>query len=71
MVRVLSITQARSLYLKRVAEAKIPNSAKERHQADREVKRAVRALQQAQLTDRLRRSRGRIPRPSDWNMEIS
>lgn len=72
MNRILSVTQARSLYLKRVTEAKgAHSSTRERHEANREVKRAVRALQQAQLTERLRKSRGRIPRPMDWNQEIS
>lgn len=71
MNRILSVTQARSLYLMRIAEAKGTTSARERHEANRELKRAVRALQQAQMTDRLRKARGRIPRPMDWNQEIS
>lgn len=71
MNRILSVTQARSQYLLRISEAKGINSSKERHEADRQVKRAVRALQQAQMTARLRKSRGGIPRPLDWNLEIS
>ena len=71
MNRVLSITQARTQYLLRIAESKRTGTTKERHEADREVRRAVRVLQQAQMTDRLRRSRGRIPRPTDWNEELN
>ncbi len=71
MNRILSTTQARSLYLKRIAEAKQSRSSSERHAAQREVKKAVRALQQAQFRDRRRATGGRVPRPDDWNVEIS
>ncbi len=71
MNRVLSVTQARSLYLKRVGEARKTGNSAERHEASVNVKRAARALQQAQMTERLRKSRGRIVRPADWNVEVS
>lgn len=69
--RVLSVTQARSLYLKRITDARNTSSSRERNQADRDLKSAARALQQAQMTARLRRGRIRVPRPTDWNVEIS
>ncbi len=70
MNRILSVTQARSLYLISIAESKRPNSTVDRLQADRNLKRAARALQQAQMTHRLQiERRAGISRPGDWNVE--
>jgi hypothetical protein len=70
LTRVLSVEQARSQYLRTIAEAKLPNTGKEQDEANLAVKRAVKALQQAQMTRRLRKSaRMGISRPSDWNLE--
>lgn len=71
MNRVLSITQARSLYMKSIAESKRPASTIDRLQANRDLKRAARALQRAQMTHRLRSARqAGISRPDDWNVEV-
>lgn len=68
--RVLSIEQARSQYLKTIAEAKLSNTNRERERSSQEVKQAVKNLQQAQMTSRLQKSRrASINRPSDWNIE--
>ena len=69
--RVLSVAQARSQYLLRLSEAKKANSRADRDTATRAVKLAMRSLQQAQMTERIRGARRRIPRPLDWNAEIS
>lgn len=71
MNRVLSVSQARSQYLLRLSEAKEANSMHDRDTAARAVKQAIRSLQQAQMTERIRGARRRIPRPSDWNLEVS
>lgn len=68
--RVLSIEQARSQYLRVLAESKAPGSGVEQEAASRNLKRAVKALQQAQFTQRLRKlSRQGVSRPFDWNLE--
>lgn len=70
MDRILSVTRARSQYLLRIADAKLSTSTVDRDQAVRELKRAARALQQAQLTHRLQTARrAGISRPDDWNVE--
>lgn len=70
MNRVFTVTQARSIYLRRLAESKRTGSADEQLQAHKDVKKAQRLLQQAQLTHRLRRAKNaRVPRPHDWNAE--
>lgn len=69
--RVLSVTQARSIYLRRISAAKRAISSRERHEAKREVERAAKALQRAQMTARLRGAQTRVPRPLDWNEELS
>lgn len=71
MSRVLSITQARSQYLRSITESKRPASTAGRLQAERDLKRAARALQQAQMTHRLQKARqAGIVRPDDWNVEV-
>ena len=71
MNRVLSVAQARSLYLKSVAEAKRQETSQDRSQALQVVKSAEKTLQRAQMQARLRKSQGRIARPTDWNEELS
>jgi hypothetical protein len=59
------------MYLKRMAESKNSGSTSERMQADRVLKQAARALQQAQMTQRLNVARrAGISRPGDWNVEV-
>ncbi len=70
MNRILSVTQARSQYLKKLAESKRSGTTSERIEANRQMKHAVRALQQAQMRQRLGGSR-RIIRQADWNEELT
>ena len=70
LARRLSVEQARSQYLRVLAEAKVQQPGKEQEAANLAVKQAVRALQQAQMTQRIRKSaRASINRPGDWNLE--
>ena len=69
MRRIVTVTQARSQYLKTLAAAETSNTSEERRQAQQEVKDAARVLQSAQMQQRLKVKRGPVSRPSDWNAE--
>lgn len=73
MPRVLTVTKARSIYLKTLADSKLPvASEQERLHVQKELKAAQRVLQQAQMHERIRGgSTRRISRPTDWNEELS